>query len=261
MDPNQRMGRPSAVLLVLSLVFLALVPSVRATSNYKTLHKFTGVKDGELPDADLILDQAGNLYGVTAYGGAASVYGGTVFRLSPNIYGGWTKSLLYSFCSVTNCGDGKNPYGRLTFDQAGNLYSTTAGGGAFAGGTVFMLTPNADRSWTETVLYNFCSLTNCGDGEYPYAGLIFDQAGNLYGMTTEGGTSAGAGTVFELSPNGDGTWSERVLYNFCSLANCRDGSDPQPGLVFDATGNLYGTAYAGGIQVAIIVLGVGWSSS
>jgi uncharacterized repeat protein (TIGR03803 family) len=230
----------------LPIIVILIMSSAWAASKYKTLHKFTGGADGELPNAALILDQAGNLYGITSYGGAASIYGGTVFKLTPNTHGGWTKSVLYNFCSVTNCADGQNPYGSVTFDQAGNLYGTTVFGGNSAGGTIFKLAPNADGTWTESVLYSFCSLTNCGDGEYPFAGLIYDQTGNLYGMTTEGGASPTAGTIFNLAPNADGTWTESVLYSFCSLTNCGDGFDPQPGLVFDAKGNLYGTTTSGG---------------
>jgi uncharacterized repeat protein (TIGR03803 family) len=107
----------------------------------------------------------------------------------------------------------------VIFDPAGNLYGMTWGGGnsACSGlgcGTAFRLTPNPDGSWTEKALHIFCSLTKCSDGETPHAGLIFDQAGNLYG-TTEYGGAYGGGNVFELTPNADGSWTEKVLRSFC----------------------------------------------
>ena len=159
------------------------------------------------------------------------------------------ESLLYSFND--NGADGYNPYSSLVFDTKGNLYGTTAHGGAHNGGTVFQLTPE-NGAWTETIIYSFCSVTGCTDGLAPYAGLTFDTAGNLYGTTLNGGayTSAcegsGCGTVFELSPGTNGTWTENVLYNFCSVRGCADGFGPQAGLISDAAGSLFGTTYAGG---------------
>src|ERR1035441_7480755 len=126
--------------------------------------------------------------------------------------------------------DGRLPQAGLIFDAAGNLYGTTEGGGtgsncgAFGCGTVFELTPAAGGGWTETVLHNFNN--NGTDGDGPYAGLIFDAAGNLYGTTTTGGAYVG-GTVFELTPNGSGGWTEKVLYSFCSQTNCTDGVSPR----------------------------------
>jgi uncharacterized repeat protein (TIGR03803 family) len=199
--------------------------------------------DGDTPLGGLIFDQAGNLYGTTVLGGAHG--SGTVFQLVPNADGSWRESVLYSFCP-TNCGDGADPNG-LVFDLAGNLYGTTSsGGGALAGGTVFKLAPNADGSWRESVLYSFCSRTNCSDGDFPDASLIFDQAGNLYGTTFDGGAHGSGGTVFQLVPNADGSWRESVLHSFCSLTNCGDGDEPFAGLVFDLAGNLYGTTLIGG---------------
>jgi uncharacterized repeat protein (TIGR03803 family) len=126
----------------------------RAASKYKALYKFSGGKDGALPDARLIFDQVGNLYSTTQRGGAHG--GGTVFKLKPNADGSWRESVLYSFCSLTNCGDGEFPVAGLIFDQAGNLYGTTESGGAHGPGTVFQLAPNADGSWRETI--NRCSI-------------------------------------------------------------------------------------------------------
>src|ERR1700730_14250637 len=97
--------------------------------------------------------------------------------------------------------DGRLVQSGLILDQAGNLYGTTGGGGPNNGGTVFKLSPNADGTWTESVLYSFCSLSNCSDGAEPFASLILDQAGNLYGTTEQGGTNYGdlGGTVFKLT--------------------------------------------------------------
>ena len=101
---------------------------------------------------------------------------------------------------------GRTPFGNLIFDSAGNLYGTTFAGGTYGKGTVFELSPYG----TETVLYNFGS---GADGQNPYAGLIFDSSGNLYGTTVNGG-AYGGGTAFELSPNGAGGWTETGLYSF-----------------------------------------------
>jgi len=121
------------------------------------------------------------------------------------------------------------------FDAAGNLYGTTLK-------VVYKLAPNSHGSWTESVLYRFCSLKNCADGDAPTT-LIFDAAGNLYGTTQLGG-GFGDGTVFKLTPNSDGSWTESVLYSFTGGA---DGRQPlYGGVIFDATGNLYGTASGGG---------------
>jgi|HubBroStandDraft_2_1064218.scaffolds.fasta_scaffold24438_1 uncharacterized repeat protein (TIGR03803 family) len=257
MSRNGSIGNLKAVLLI---VFIAtLAPGAWAQHNYKSLYAFTGGADGSSPWAGLILDQAGNLYGTTPTGGSSDFPGGTVFKLTPNSDGSWTESVLYNFCSLTNCTDGAQPFGGLTFDQSGNLYGTagSGGSGAFCSrqggcGVVFKLTPHSDGSWTESVLSSFCSRTNCTDGVFPIGTLIFDQAGNLYDMTVGGGIvagpcgSGGCGVVFELMPHSDGSWTESVLHSFCSFTNCSDGFEPQSGVTFDAKGNLYGTAGAGG---------------
>jgi uncharacterized repeat protein (TIGR03803 family) len=234
-----------------------LAPNADGSWRESVLHSFcpTNCGDGEYPDTSLIFDQAGNLYSTTASGGAHEF--GTVFQLVPNADGSWRESVLYSFCSRTNCCDGVGPFASLIFDQAGNLYGTTSAGGAHGGGIVFKLAPNADGSWRESVLYSFCSRTNCGDGQEPWASLIFDQAGNLYGTTNLGGGALGGGTVFKLAPNADGSWRESVLHRFCSRTNCSDGTGPYAGLVFDLAGNLYGTTFAGGDQELCLASGCG----
>jgi uncharacterized repeat protein (TIGR03803 family) len=156
-----------------------------------------------------------------------------------------TEQVLYSFCSVDSCTDGEFPQGSLIFDHAGNLYGTALIGGAYGSGVVFELSPNGSGGWVETVLYNFCALSGCADGAGPGSGLIFDGAGNLYGTTGGGGIYPSAsGTVFELSPNGDGTWTETALHSF---GNGSDGREPAAGVVMDGSGNLYGTTFAGGL--------------
>ncbi len=189
--------------------------------------------DGFAPFASLVFDAQGNLYGTTASGGnyaCNAPYGcGAVFKLTPS----GTETLLYKFNGQT---DGAFPIAPLIFDQAGNLYGTTVGGGSGDCGVVFKLTP----AGTETVLYRF----TCGaDGGIPY-GLIFDTNGNLYGTTADGGISnsqcpRGCGVVFKLTQSG----TETVLYSFTGGP---DGSGPGGSLVSDNSGRLYGAAYSGG---------------
>ncbi len=226
-------------------VVFKLVPNPDGTWTENLLHSFT-LGDGAEPLARLTFDAAVSLYGTTAYGGAQNE--GVVFKLAPKPDGTWTESVLYSFTGP----DGARPAAALTFDAGGNLYGTTNYGGA-AGctgengemcGVVFRLAPNADGTWTESVLHNFA--TRGVDGAGPYGGLTFDTAGNLYGTTLQGGSSActdGCGVVFKLASNPDGTWTESVLHRFTGRA---DGAGPWAGLEFDAVGNLYGTAAAGG---------------
>ena len=142
----------------------------------------------------------------------------------------------------------------LIFDRSGNLYGTTAYGGNsnsdcnYRGcGTVFELARNGDGSWTETVLYAFCSVgANCSDGYNPNIALVFDAAGNLYGTTLSGGAN-GWGEVYELTPTGEGgAWSMSELYSFCPANPCADGEDPSGVLAIDAVGDLYGTTSSGG---------------
>ncbi|MGH6840231.1 MAG: choice-of-anchor tandem repeat GloVer-containing protein, partial [Methylocella sp.] len=197
------------------------------------LHSFTGGSDGSGPVGGLIADSSGNLYGTTEGGGASD--SGTVFKLTP----GGTETVLYSFCSVPSCSDGRFPSAGLIAGSNGNLFGTTAAGGASDFGTVFKVTPGG----TETVLYSF---TGGGDGGVPEAGLIADSSVNLYGTTYAGGASfsgfcggGGCGVVFKLSPGGTYT----VLYRF---TGGNDGGTPFAGLIADTSGNLYGTASSGG---------------
>ena len=174
---------------------------------------------------DLIFDQAGNIYGTTELFYAHYWYNGAVYELTPS-GGGWTDNFLHIFM-----GDGSTPESGVIFDQSGNLYGTTSGGGADSGGTVYQLTPSGG-SWTYSLVYSF---SGGDDGVVPWAGLIFDPSGNLYGSTTGGGTGGG-GTVFELIPS-NGSWTLNTLYSFTSFT----GAGPRGTLVMDGAGNLYGT--------------------
>jgi uncharacterized repeat protein (TIGR03803 family) len=239
---------PAASLAVV-FVFLAITAPVFAASNEKVLHNFKdNGKDGYSPEAGLVFDKAGNLYGTTygaPYGGTTYGSNGTVFELSPGADGKWTEKVLHEFCAIKGCPDGKSPNAALILDAAGNLYGTTQSGGAYGFGTVFQLTPGAGGKWTEKVLHSFGNGT---DGYSLNAGLIFDASGNLYGTTYVGGTNSNGGTVFELSPGAGGAWTETVLYNFCARSGCVDGDHPSAALIFDSTGNLFGTTFDGGAR-------------
>jgi len=179
------------------------------------LYSFTGA-DGASPQAALIRDGEGNLYGTTAFGGLDSsycqFYCGVVFKLDK----AGNETVLYSF---TGGADGLSPFGGLVRDDEGNLFGTTTGGGSASlpAGTVFKLEPPAQPggTWTETVLHSFCSAANCTDGNTPYVGVIRDDKGNLYGTTVGGGEGCtdygGCGVVFKLDRKGN----ETVLYSFC----------------------------------------------
>jgi uncharacterized repeat protein (TIGR03803 family) len=219
-------------ILAISAVALALTET--AAAGEKVLFDFNG-SNGNAPYGALIADASGNLYGTTTGGGAYSF--GTVFELVPKAKGGWSSEILHSFND--DGVDGIAPYTRLVFDAAGNLYGTTNNGGSNNVGTVFELTPTQNGAWNETIVYSFEN--NEVDGTYPYGGLILNSSGKLYGTTSEGGVNFN-GTVFELKPGKAGKWTETILHNF----DFTDGISPYAGLVFDASGNLYGATYAGG---------------
>jgi uncharacterized repeat protein (TIGR03803 family) len=223
----------------------------------KVLHSFAGSAsapygaDGYDPVAGVILDSAGNLYGTAAEGGSVSAAvrcagigdrcGGTIFKLTKNSSGKWTTSLLYSF---TTGGDGLNPNGGVISDSAGNLYGATEYGGTYNYGTVYKLTPQSGGGYSETKLYNF---TGQSDGGNPTGRLVFDSAGNLYGGTYYGGIpdceyNSGCGVVYELSPGTGGKWTEQVIHSFVST----DGASANSSLVFDSSGNIWGTTISAG---------------
>jgi len=240
------------------------------------LYTFAGGKDGSHPANGLIMDPSGNLYGTTVAGGgrgskgtvfelspsgggwtekviyavkttpagltmdgAGNIFGvttSTVFELSPNGKGGWNPTVIHTFTGRPR--DGAKAQGTPVLDQAGNLYGTTRLGGAKNQGTVYSLNPGG-KGWQENVLYSFQGGKK--DGNQPYAGIVFDAAGNIYG-TTYGGGNSGDGTVFKLAPVGGGTYQESILWSF----NGTDGWHPSDSLSLDSAGNLYGTTSAGG---------------
>jgi hypothetical protein len=227
-----------------------------------------GKNDGQIPSGGLIVDGAGNLYGVTAYGGTGGclllgtlVGCGTVYEMSPPKQKGgkWTETILYS---LQGGNDGYYPSGTLVFDGAGSLYGATLFGGGFGTcddniylycGTVFKLSPPKQQTaaWTEKVLYSFKGVgqgKQSGDGANPGGGLVFDSSGAVHGTTYFGGNNhgtcaggsggTGCGIVFKLSPPVQGEkWTKTTIHRF----NGQDGTNPTAGMIFDNKGFLYGT--------------------
>ncbi len=274
-----RAGAVSTVLTLsvfLGLMLVSARPALAQTES--VLYAFTGGNDGDTPRSSLTSDGAGNFYGTTVQGG--DNVDGTVFKLSPTGNGGWNETVLYSFCSALDCVDGALPAGPVTRDSSGNLYGVTGNGGANGYGVVFKLSPKGKR-WKETVLYNFQRQSDGGYPEAnlimdkagnlygttygggsagygtifilspsggvwtpqtiynfqspgnPGAGLAMDAAGNIY--------STGPSTIFELSPNGSGNWTQTILHTF-------NGSpvNPEGTPALDLAGNVYGTTFSGG---------------
>ena len=227
-------------------------PSVKSEAwTYTLLYGFGG-SGLSSPEARLVLDKAGNLYGTTASGGTGGCAGGCggVFKLAPpaQMGGAWTETVLFNFSGTFEEGGGTS--GGLTIDEQGALYGTTYQFSGGPAGTVFRLTPPTTEGghWTHTVLYAFAGFT---DGAHPEAEVVFDKNGNLYGTTSYGGNGGPncfglpCGTVFQLMPTASGPWTHTVLYSF------KGGTDggygyPGPALVLDAAGNLYGTTPIGG---------------
>src|SRR5271165_4874194 len=203
---------------------------------FTPIYDFQGHSDGANPYGGVTLGRDGTLYGTTELGGSSSC--GTVFNLKPppaactSALCQWTKTTLYSFQGDDGCA----PSGPLTLDQAGNFYGTTLNENGKGYGNVYELSPY-HGGWTETVLHAF-TLSN-GDGIFPgYGGVVFDKAGNLYGMTSGGGDLScapgyGCGMVFQLTPSGSG-WTESDVYSF---ENGSDGAYPLGGVIFDSSGN------------------------
>jgi hypothetical protein len=223
------------------------------------LYRFNGTSSGSNPEAPLIMDEAGALYGTTAEGGNTAclqVGCGVVFRLNPPNIGqpAWTTTVLHRFAYVEGGADGRAPVAGLVADTNGTLYGTTLYGGngpfgscGYAGcGTVFQLTPpkSGQGSWTETILHSF---TGGSDGVHPEASLLLSAKGVLNGTTTNGGSS-GWGTVFTLAPpaKSGNPWTENVIYRFQGAPNA-DGAYPEAELISDVSGNLYGTTSGGGL--------------
>jgi len=198
------------------------------------LYVFKGHADGGGVMSRVALGPGG-LYGTTPAGGPGGQ--GMVFVLKPPLsickavvcY--WTKTVLYNFSGDS---DGRQPSGDLLIDDAGNIYGTASGGGAFGRGVVYKLT-RTGNSWTQTVLWSF---TGGADGLGPFSGVVRDSSGNLFGTAAYGGT--GEGVVFELSPSDSG-WTQKTLYAF----GYHDGGNPFAGVAIDAAGNLFGLTGAG----------------
>lgn len=206
---------------------------------FNPIYTFQGGTDGAQPLARVIIGRDGTLFGTTSQSDHCC---GTVFNLKPSPTAcsaalcPWRQTVLYRF---TGGADGATPGGGdLVFDQSGNIYGTTQFGGAGVG-TVYKLT-HSMSGWAESVIYSF--QTRGGDGFYPYSGVVFDQAGNLYGTTPDGGQSLNpSGTVYKLSPSGSG-WTETILHSFdVGVEPAFPGGD----LIFDHAGNIYGSASAG----------------
>jgi uncharacterized repeat protein (TIGR03803 family) len=210
------------VTAVIGTLLAQLQGTLQGTATEVVLYSFKGPSHGASPQAGVVRDRAGNLYGTTENGGAGG--NGVVFRVDP----AGRETVLYSFTGGT---DGGHPWSGVIGDSAGNLYGTTVNGGPAKLGVVFKLDPTGH----ETVLYSFTGGT---DAENPAVGVIRDSAGNLYGTTSGGGT-AGLGAVYKL----DATGHETVLYSFTGGA---DGGNPYAGVIGDGAGNLYGTTYSGG---------------
>lgn len=230
-----------------------LSPNGSGGYNETIIWTFDDGPDGGNPRGNLIMDAAGNLYGVTILGGyrnkvCNSGSGcGVVYELSPGS-SGWTQTVLYTFL---NAGDGNEPYGPLAMDASGNLYGATEFGGTTSCGNqsnpcglIFELSPSGSGTWTETVLHNF---TGGNDGQNPFAGVVLDAAGNVYGSASGGNPALckvanACSVVFKLSNTSSG-WKETVLHNF---TDGRDGGTVSGPLTLDAQGNLYGTSSLGG---------------
>ena len=227
----------TAISIAILLIFVAT--RVQAQT-FTVLHTFTGGDDGASPSAGVTLDRAGNLYGTAERGGftgsgCGSAGCGTVFKLKQS-QGSWLLNPLYVFHGGA---DGINPQAAVVIGPDGSLYSTNEGG--TRSGTVFNLRPPATACgsvlcpWTKTALYQFLG---AGDGAGPVGTLVFDQSGNIYGVTQVGGFED-YGVVYELTHSAGG-WTENVLYTSPALAN------PFSGVIFDSAGNLYGTTLQGG---------------
>jgi hypothetical protein len=236
------------------LALMTVLATQLQAQTLTVLHQFTGGADGSNPYSSLVMDRSGNLYGVVPFGGSQlcetqnGIGCGTVFKLAHRT-GGWVFSSLYAF---TGYADGANPVGSLTIAPDGSIYGTTDAGGhencrdtwGDGCGTVFHLQPQPtfcasfSCSWNKTVLYQF---TGGSNGNDPLAGVVLDGAGNLYGTLYQGGASQ-LGAAYEVSRSGS-SWVESTIHSFGGRA---DGADPMSGLIFDGSGNLYGTTEFGG---------------
>ena len=255
---------------LVALVFVAVITAITQTAlgqTFSVIHDFTGGQDGANPAAGLTIDAHDNIYG-TAFGGGGTGRYGTVFSLD-NDGGGWILTPLYRFAGGN---DGAGPASRVIEGPDGLLYgSTSAGGGGpciqsngdRGCGTVYSLRPPARApstvifDWSPSILYRFSGT----DGQYPQGDLTFDQAGNIYGTTVNGG-SAGWGLIYSLTPS-NGGWTQNILYQ---AQGNGDGEYAWSGVVFDQSGNLYGVfaqngPYGFGALYKLTPSGSGWAES
>jgi uncharacterized repeat protein (TIGR03803 family) len=234
------LGRAGAAIALAGVLASGAGPGTGSGGGIEVLHSFTGNPDGEYPSTDLVLDEAGNLYGMAVLGGT---YGsGAVFRLSPS-KAGWNETVLYSFTSGL---DGGQPYGGVTLDAEGNLYGTAVVGGTYGNcpedgcGVVWKLTRSPGDAWTHSVIHDFDAVDGSGAG----GPVVFDQLGNLYGMTPTGGPF-GLGVVYQLAPKGPGAaWHYTMIHAFTGGDDGATGSAGR--LLVDEQQNVYGVATVGG---------------
>jgi uncharacterized repeat protein (TIGR03803 family) len=216
----------------LGVIYL-LRPKASAGWSFRVIHTFTGGSDGSSGSAGKMVFRGGRVFGAATAGGNHSA--GAIFQLTPTQTGEWDFKTLYSFQGAP---DGVFPYGAVLFDSAGNIYGTTYYGGTNGIGAVYKLIPTTSGEWNETVLYSF---QNGNDGNSSISNLVFDAAGNLYGTTSEGGL--GSGTIFQLTPGPNGTWTESIPHSFQGTP---DGAFPYAGMVGDGLGNFFGATVHGG---------------
>ena len=223
-------------------VFFELKPRANGTWSEQVLLDFPSENAG-LINPGLTRDAAGNFY-ATTYSSFGPAYG-SLFQLTRSRAGLWTEMIVHDF---TNGSDGGAPYCTPLLDSAGNIYGTTLEGGTDNRGVVFEFSPSGQASWNETVLYNFAGTT---DG-YNAESLVFDQAGDLVGTTQNGGapectSSGGCGTIFELKPTSNGSWTKTTLHTFGQFQDGNYSAYPS-NLVTDSLGNIYGSVAYGGSQ-------------
>jgi len=260
---------------------LAAVAGHPEEFKYRVLYDFctlANCADGGPSRAPLVVDRAGDLYGVANGGGLNN--GGDIFELvrHPKTHS-WTQKVLYAFCALANCADGREAdsvaglayagaASGQAYDGISPLFGTTDGGGAGTEqvGVVYELSRSAAH-WRETVLHSFCShytqARGCIDGSQPMGSPVVAASGALFGTTYTGGTTGSGedieagGTVYSLTPDSHGTWTHRVLYDFCAVNTidpkthrvfCQDGQFVGPTLAIDPSSNLFGFTYDGGAQ-------------
>jgi uncharacterized repeat protein (TIGR03803 family) len=234
--------------LMFACAALGIVISAHAQTE-TTIYTFPGGNSA----APLFFDGEGNLFGATNPTGFGS---GTVFQLSQTA-GGWNATTLYTFGGFLSAAPVST---NLLMDAAGNLYGATDTGGTPSGncslaggcGAIFQLSPDGKGGWTETTLYSFGLVST--DAAAPLGHMAMDVSGNLYGTTLYGG-KYNVGTVFELSPQAGGGWTEKILHNFGQTGT--SGGSPRGGVVLDPQGNLYGTTTYGGPAIGTCGSGCG----